>query len=117
MCLRVIIPSSWLLLPLRTEGQHCKVRTNHTIHAVCGFSDGNGLRRPEDFIAYFAPPRVPDHSFAVLYVPSSTNAIKYTTPTCISLMCMERYVGFMLHPCLVSLLFTDPLSLYLQFHF
>ena len=32
---------------------------DHTLQALCGFSDGNCLWRPGDFIAHFAPPRSP----------------------------------------------------------
>ena len=32
---------------------------DHTLQGLCGFSDGHCLWRPGDFIAHFAPPRLP----------------------------------------------------------
>ena len=50
-----------LIHPLHSIWRHIihVFKGDHTLQGLCGFSDGHCLWRPGDFIAHFAPPRVP----------------------------------------------------------
>ena len=51
-----------LVRPARSIWRHSVhvFEGDHTLQGLCGFSDGHCLWRPGDFIAHFAPPRLPE---------------------------------------------------------